>query len=43
MEYCDRGSLLDAVRAGKLVKKDGTVDLLGMYKCLLDIATGAWL
>lgn len=39
MEYCDRGSLLQVIRAGRFIK-DGTADLLAMYKCLLDIATG---
>eukprot|EP00884_Botryococcus_braunii_P009548 jgi/Botrbrau1/18595/Bobra.0367s0037.1 len=40
MEYCDRGSLLQVIRAGRFIKKDGSRDLLAMYRCLLDIATG---
>jgi hypothetical protein len=44
MEYCDRGSLLDAVRAGRFYRKrDGEPDMVSIYRCLLDIATGACL
>jgi hypothetical protein len=41
MEYCDRGSLADAIRLRRFYDKTtGTPDLLSIYRCLLDVATG---
>jgi serine/threonine protein kinase len=41
LEYCDRGSLHEALEARRFVRKaDGSLDLLGMYRSLIDIASG---
>eukprot|EP00208_Stichococcus_sp_RCC1054_P005154 CAMPEP_0206136620 /NCGR_PEP_ID=MMETSP1473-20131121/1860_1 /ASSEMBLY_ACC=CAM_ASM_001109 /TAXON_ID=1461547 /ORGANISM="Stichococcus sp, Strain RCC1054" /LENGTH=861 /DNA_ID=CAMNT_0053529295 /DNA_START=345 /DNA_END=2930 /DNA_ORIENTATION=+ len=41
LEYCDRGSLEQAIRARRFYKKvDGTLDLLSVCRTLLDIAAG---
>jgi len=42
MEYCERGSLADALRSGRLRRPDtsGTPDMLAIIACLLDIASG---
>ena len=43
MEYCERGSLADALRTGRLRRPHGTglPDLAALVACLLDIAQGA--
>ncbi|KAK9827328.1 hypothetical protein WJX81_005997 [Elliptochloris bilobata] len=42
MEYCERGSLADALRSGRLRRPDttGTPDMQTIIACLLDIASG---
>ena len=41
-EYADKGSLADAIAAGRFRRKlDGTVDVIAILKCLNDVAAGA--
>jgi hypothetical protein len=41
MEYCERGSLDELVRSGRLRLETGYPDLPVILACLLDIASGA--
>lgn len=41
-EYADKGSLADAIAAGRFRRKlDGSVDVVAILKCLNDVAAGA--
>ena len=41
-EYADKGSLADAIAAGRFRRKlDGSVDVIAILKCLNDVAAGA--
>lgn len=41
-EYADKGSLADAIAAGRFWRKlDGSVDVIAILKCLNDVAAGA--
>lgn len=40
-EYADRGSLSEAIAAGRFrLKLDGRLDMKAVLKCLIDIASG---
>lgn len=42
MEFCDRGSLSDMVRANRFRRKpDGEPDMSAILRCLIDVAAGA--
>ncbi|KAK9842248.1 hypothetical protein WJX81_002584 [Elliptochloris bilobata] len=42
MEFCDRGSLSDMVRANRFRRKpDGEPDMSAILRCLIDVASGA--
>ena len=41
-EFADKGSLADAIRAGRFRRKlDGSLDTTAILKCLNDVASGA--
>ncbi|PRW58809.1 kinase [Chlorella sorokiniana] len=40
LEYCDRGSLADALAERRLVGKDGRTHMVAVLLCLLDVASG---
>ena len=41
-EFADKGSLADAIKAGRFRRKlDGSLDTTAILKCLNDVASGA--
>lgn len=41
-EFADKGSLADAIKAGRFRRKlDGSLDTTAILKCLSDVASGA--